>query len=160
MGKFSERVARELTLYVRHVAWLNAVPRPAPGSKRAEIAAKAGEGAPSATRLDRLKAVGVKTPPLPPCPLPHVIGWLFEIGLQDSIGMGAAPLSWREINGWCDATGVDLSGWDRRLIRRLSVDYVGEARRAEDESCPSPWRAPVTAEERASEDARLRMVLG
>jgi hypothetical protein len=97
---------------------------------------------------------------MPPNPAPHIIDRLIEIGLTEAAGMGAVPVSWREINAWCERTRVDLLPWEARLIRRLSADYLAMSRKAESETCPPPWRAPVTEQERDSELARLRMVLG
>lgn len=74
--------------------------------------------------------------------------------------MGTAPLSWREINEWQTATGVALSSFEAKTIRKLSVEYVAESRRAESENCPPPWRAEVTDREREVAEAKLRMVLG
>jgi hypothetical protein len=73
--------------------------------------------------------------------------------------MGAGPVSWREINEWQRATGINLPAWEARLIRRLSSEYLAETRRAESENCPPPWRAEVTQREREVELARLQMVL-
>lgn len=74
--------------------------------------------------------------------------------------MGTAPLSWREINEWQAATGVALSPFEAKTIRKLSVEYVAESRRAESENCPPPWRAEITDREREVAEAKLRMVLG
>lgn len=106
-----------------------------------------------------MKADGI-TPPMPPNPLPQITGWLIEIGLSEAAGMGVVPLTWREIEAWTAQTGVELTPWQSRLIRRLSADYIGESRRAELETCPAPWRAPVTQQQVATEVDRLRMVLG
>lgn len=137
------------------MAWLGAVPKPPAGSKRARRA----DSAPRLSRLEQLKRDGI-TPAMPPNPAPHIIGWLTEIGLVSAAGMGAGPIAWQEIVAWQVATGVVLPAWTARLIRRLSVAYVAMSRKAEDETCPPPWRAPVTERERAIEEARLRMVLG
>ncbi|HEX7856089.1 MAG TPA: hypothetical protein VF503_20605 [Sphingobium sp.] len=153
MGKVSRRLANGLILYVRYMAWLNATPKPPPGSKRA----KAEEEEPRVSRLARMK-LGKASPPMPPNPAQHIIDRLIEMGISEAAGMGVVALSWREINAWCDGTRIDLSPWERRLIRKLSVEYVAESRRAEDETCPSPWRAPVTKRERELEEERLRMV--
>jgi hypothetical protein len=110
-------------------------------------------------RIDELKKSGV-TPPMPPNPAPHIIDRLIEVGLSEAAGMGAVPLSWREIDAWQRNTGTDLPPWEARLLRRLSSDYLAMSRKAEDENCPPPWNAPVTDRERDSEVARLRMVLG
>ncbi|WP_347271797.1 phage tail assembly chaperone [Rhizorhabdus histidinilytica] len=97
---------------------------------------------------------------MPPNPSPIFLQCLMEIGLFQANGMGISPTSWAEIDAWSRMTDVRLAPWQARLIRQLSVDYVAESRRAEDEHCPPPWRAPVTAEEVNSEEARLRAVLG
>ncbi|UAK26553.1 hypothetical protein K8P63_07025 [Sphingomonas nostoxanthinifaciens] len=106
-----------------------------------------------------MKRHGVE-PEMPVNPAPHIINRLIEVGLVEAAGMGASPMSWREINDWQRATGVDLSAWEARLLRRLSSEYLAEGRRAESENCPPPWRAPVTAREREVEQAQLMTVLG
>lgn len=97
---------------------------------------------------------------MPPNPLPHFVAWFVEIGISESKGMGASPLSWREINEWQRATGVELSPWEAKLIRRLSTEYLAEGRKAESENHPAPWRAEVTKREREIEQQRLVRVLG
>ena len=136
------------------MAWLHATPKPDPRSKRAKI-----DDAPKVSRVDRMKKDGV-SPQMPPNPAPHISDRLVEIGLVEANGMGASPLSWREIDAWCARTGVELLPWEARLIRRLSVVYVAEGRRAESENAAPPWRAEVTPREWQLEEARLRMVLG
>lgn len=97
---------------------------------------------------------------MPPNPMPHIIARWIEIGMTEGGGMAPAALSWREINEWQRATGVSLGTWEARTIRALSVAYIAESRRAEDETCPPPWKPHVTLRERETEEARLRMVLG
>lgn len=97
---------------------------------------------------------------MPPNPVPSITENLMDIGLSEAAGMGAAPLSWKEIDAWCNRTGVDLPPWEARLIRKLSVEYIAESRRAESDTCPPPWRAEVTQREIETEEARLRLVLG
>ena len=137
------------------MAWLGAVPKPPEGSKRA----KANAPVSTLTRLDRMKKDRIE-PQMPPNPAPHIIARLTEIGLTESNGMGASPLSWREIEAWQRNTHVRLAPWEARLMRHLSLEYVGESRRAESENCPAPFRAEVTQREREVEEANLRMVLG
>lgn len=136
------------------MAWLNATPKPPEGSKRA----KAGQG-PTISRLEQLKKSKLPVP-LPPNPAPHIVDWLVEIGLTEAAGMGAAPISWQAIHAWQVMTGAHIAPWEARLLRRLSVDYLAESRRAESENCPPPWRAPVSPQERDLEVRRLQMVLG
>lgn len=100
------------------------------------------------------------TPKMPPNPAPHLISRLTEIGITESGGMGPAPLSWREIEAWQRLTNVQIAPWEARLMRKLSLEYLAESRRAESENCPAPYRAEVTQREREVEEATLRMVLG
>jgi hypothetical protein len=137
------------------MAWLHATPKPAEGTKRARLAERQSK----LSRLDRLKADGI-TPQMPPNPAPHIVERLVEIGLSEATGMSASPLSWREILAWQEATGVPLTPWEARLIKRLSTAYLAEGRKAESENCPPPWRTKVTQREREVEQARLEMVLG
>lgn len=99
-------------------------------------------------------------PQMPPNPVPHVIVRLIEIGITETTGMGPAPLSWREIQAWQSATNVRLPPWETRLIRALSLAYMGESAKAENENCPSPMRAEITERDREVEEVKLRMVLG
>jgi hypothetical protein len=137
------------------MAWLHAVPKPPEGSRRA----KHGDQAARISRLDSLKKDKVP-PPLPPNPVPHIMERLIEIGLTEATGTGSAPLSWRELSAWQANTGVTLAAWEARLLRKLSVAYLSESRRAEDENCPPPWRAEVTEQEVVAAEKALRLVLG
>lgn len=103
--------------------------------------------------------LGGSLPPMPFNPAPIVIERLMEVGLFEANGMGITPISWPTIDAWCRCTRLDLSPWAVRLLRRLSADYVAESRRADDETAPSPWRAPVMKSEADLEEARLLAVL-
>jgi hypothetical protein len=137
------------------MAWLGATPKPPPGSKRAKHADEAA----AVSRVEQMKKDGI-TPSMPPNPAPHVVHRLVEMGITEANGMGASPLSWREIRAWQESTAVDLAPWEARLMRHLSTAYLAESRRAESENCPPPWRAEVTEREREIEQAKLEMVLG
>lgn len=154
MGKFQRRVARELTIYVRALAWLNAVPKPAEGTARARHGR--GEKITRMEAMERRKIV----PRMPPNTMPHIVARLVEIGVSEAAGMGVVPLSWREIDAWCARTGIDLSPWEARLIRALSAEHVAWSRKAESENCPAPWRVEVTKSEKDAELAALQSVLG
>jgi hypothetical protein len=100
------------------------------------------------------------SPPMPPNPAPHLIERLIEIGLSEAAGMSAVPVSWQSIDAYQRNTGIILSAWEARLIRRLSSDYLAMSRKAENETCPPPWKAPVTDRQCDLELVRLRQVLG
>ena len=91
---------------------------------------------------------------MPPNPAPSLLAWLLELGITESGGMGPVPLSWREIAEWTRLSGIELPPWQVRLLRNLSVAYIAESRRAEEELCAPPWgRDPLEA-------MRMRAVLG
>ncbi|TCQ04114.1 hypothetical protein [Sphingomonas sp. PP-CC-3A-396] len=137
------------------MAWLHATPKPDARSRR-------GREEPATARLSRIDDLKRKkiNPPMPPNPAPHITDWLIEMGLTEAAGMGAVPISSRELAAWQDNTSVRLAPWEARLIRELSKAYLAEGRIAESETCPPPWRAPVTQRELDIEESQLRMVLG
>lgn len=137
------------------MAWLNAAPKPPPGTKRA--AAK--DVPPLISRIDQMKRDKI-VPQMPPNPAPHMIDRLVEIGLTEAAGMGAGPITWQSIDAWCNRACIDLAPWESRLLRNLSVAYLAEGRKAESENCPPPWRADITEREKEIELARLMAVLG
>lgn len=139
------------------MAWLHAMPKPPQGTQRAIEAAKPGQPAPQ-TRLEEMKSRNIE-PQMPPNPAPHIITWLIDMGITGSTGMGKIALSWTEIDAWRRMTGLNIDPWVARLIRHLSSVYISEGRKAEDETCPPPWRAEVTQREKQLEGALLRAVL-
>lgn len=143
-----------MTLFVRQMAWLAATPKPPAGSNRE----KAGLGA-KISRAEKMKKDGV-TPQMPPNPLPHIIDRLIEIGLTEPAGMGMAPISWQTLDAWANRTNLDISPWEARLLRHLSVAYLGEFNRAGVETCPPPMRVKVTQRDAEIERAELRALLG
>lgn len=110
--------------------------------------------------METMRRNGIKHPPMPANPAPHFTDWLVEMGLSEAAGMGATPLTWKEIAAWCERTCVDLLPWEARLMRRLSADYLAESRRAEAAACPPPWLAPATEATIAAEMRVLDAVLG
>lgn len=97
---------------------------------------------------------------MPPNPAPHITDRLIEIGLSEAAGMGAVPITWREISAWRENVGVWITPWEARLLRKLSAAYLAESRKAERETCPPPSRIRMTKQHREIEDAELRSVLG
>lgn len=136
------------------MAWLNATPKPPAGTKRAAV-----DQAKAISRIENMKRNGI-VPALPANPFPHIIDRLVEIGLTEAAGMGAGPVTWQSIRAWQEVLGIRLSRWEARMIRKLSVEYLAESRRAESENCPAPWRTEITDREKQVELQSLRMVLG
>lgn len=99
-------------------------------------------------------------PPLPRNPAPLIIQRWRDIGPTEHGAMGVGPISWQAIADWQKSMRVQLSRWEQRMIRALSVEYLAEGHRAESENCPPPWRGKISEREREVELERLRSVLG
>lgn len=139
------------------MAWLQATPKPDPRTKRGKAADD--EAAPRLSRIAQFKADKI-VPGMPPNPAPHITDRLIEIGLTGTGAMTAVPLSWGEIDAWCNRTSIDLEPWEARLISRLSKAYVNQLHASEDEHCPPPFQWKVTAREREVAEEKLMAVLG
>jgi len=70
----------------------------------------------------------------------YLLEYLFEIGPVMASGGGPAPVTHGEIAAWCDLTGIELSVWEARTLRRLSCDYLSESYRAEKADRAAPWQ--------------------
>lgn len=140
---------------MRQLAWLHATPKPPRGSKRHD----AMGASPMLSRLEQMKEDKI-VPQLPRNPAPLIIQRWREIGPVEAAGTGTGPISWQSIHIWQQGMRLRLDRWEARLIRKLSIEYLAEGRRAESENCPPPLRAKVTERQREVELDRLRMVLG
>lgn len=87
-----------------------------------------------------------------PGPADHVLGYLYEIGPVAHGGMGPAPIGHAEIEAWQGNTGIELTAWEARTLRRLSLDYIAASRQAEEPGCQPPWddRPPQERREKIS----------
>lgn len=128
MGKFYESICEELSLWVRQMAWLSAVPEKTnPKDKREPV-----------SRIDAMKA-RAEDPLLPPNPASYLTDWLFEIGPTMPTGMGAVPITFGDMIDWQAVVGVEILPWEARVLRRLSIAYVNESYRATKADCPLPY---------------------
>lgn len=72
-----------------------------------------------------------------------MVDYLFDVGPVMGGGMSAAAITWEEINEWQDATGIELSAWEARTLRRLSVAFVAATQAAEEPDCKPPYADPA-----------------
>ena len=64
------------------------------------------------------------TPDMPPTNAGgYLVAYLFEVGPTMASGMGMGPVTHQEIAAWQSLTGIPLTPWDARAIRRLSIEY-------------------------------------
>ncbi len=148
LAGFFESLAGDLSLWVRHAAWLNAVPERADNDKSKK---------PNVSRREALEKDGDEAPEMPPIDAAYLIGYLWEIGPSVAAGMGSGPISHTEIESWQRNTGIELNAWEARTLRRLSMDYVSESQKATAIDAEAPWQESpdvIEAPNRAAEDMR------
>lgn len=78
---------------------------------------------------------------MPPCEALYLVGYLFEVGPTVAAGMGDGPLSHVEIDAFQRNTGIELTAWEARTLRRLSQDYAAQSHKSLARDCPPPWEA-------------------
>lgn len=94
---------------------------------------------------------------MPECTAQYVAAYLFEIGPVLHGGMGDYPLTHSELRAWMDNTGVELTAWEARTIRRLSMEYLSEQQRATTLGAAAPWQdAPYVKVDPAEQVIRLQ----
>lgn len=69
----------------------------------------------------------------------YLIGYLYEIGPTMAAGMGNGPVAFSEIQAWQQLSGIALTPWEARTLRRLSNDYACESHAATKADCPPPY---------------------
>ena len=76
----------------------------------------------------------------------YLIDWLFDIGVSMHTGMGSVPISWQEIESW--GKDLDLSPWEKKMLRDLSTEYVSYSQKASEPDCPQPFFRYISEEQR------------
>lgn len=69
----------------------------------------------------------------------YILDFLFEVGPTMAVGMGSAPLTFAEIEAWQRMVGIELSPFEAKLLRSLSVAYLDESYAATKRDCPPPY---------------------
>jgi hypothetical protein len=132
VGKFHQGLGEELSLYVRHCAWLNATPE-----KEAQ------------SRFLRMKADGIE-PEMPEISAEYLIGYLWEVGPTVPGPSGEVRITNTELRHWQENSGITLQPWECRILRRLSSDYVNECYAAAKPEAKPPfgelYRSPKLSE--------------
>lgn len=125
-----------MALYVRHSAWLDAIPE------------QEGKGKLPANTVSRRKAMEKKGTSIEMPPLDcgdYLIRHLYDIGPTVAAGMGSGPVTYSEIEAWQRVTGIHLLPWEAGLLRRLSGEYASESFAATKRDRPAPFASPLVA---------------
>jgi hypothetical protein len=97
--------------------------------------------------LRGMEANGVE-PSMPDNPAPYLTRWLLEIGPSVPAGMGEGVIGWQDMAAWERLTGVELSPWEARTLRRMSQAFVNQRSDARKANCPEPFAEPEAVAKR------------
>lgn len=154
--KFCEACFDELSLFVRQLAWLHAVPE----QPTRKVSDKRREARKS--RWEQMQKDGIAADLPDAGAAEYLIGYLFEVGPAMQGGMASAVVTYEEMRAWMRTAGVELSPWEARTLRRLSNTYVAESHLATAPSCPPPFSgtAAISSERRAIVAKKLEAYFG
>ncbi len=155
MDKFYERCAGQLIAYVQFWAWLHTPPKIEPQQTLKNTKAQQ-----TPSRLQKSRSELGDVGYMPDMPdvegLENVIDYFFECGPALFGSSGPLPLSHCEIAAWKENTGRELSPWEAKLLRQMSIEFVDWSAKAKDPSCLSPIAEPeLTAEARDNVSQRV-----
>lgn len=77
----------------------------------------------------------------------HLVELWHNSGMYSNGGMGAAPLTWQELNSYCSLLSIELTEWEAAQIMTMSRSYVSWLRKGEDPMMPAPYTREETEEE-------------
>lgn len=105
-----------------------------------------------------MRADGQK-PVMPDAGLDYLVDIFLEAGPTMPTGMGPAPLSHSEIWAFQVNSGARLTPWEAQTLRRLSLEWIAESKRAEDPNAAPPYFRLARAR-REDVDRRIDEALG
>lgn len=86
----------------------------------------------------------------------YLIGYLLDAGPSVAGAMGAGPLTSGHLLHWQQETGINLSPWEARTLRRLSIVWLNEQHQAEKRAAQAPWRPVDSKPEMSDTQAAIR----
>jgi hypothetical protein len=69
----------------------------------------------------------------------YLLELFFNSGQCIQTGMGLAPLSWQEIQAFIEVNELDLTLFERDIIKKMSEAYCAESHKATDPQRPAPY---------------------
>jgi hypothetical protein len=132
-------------LYARQLAFLGATPEKSKYS-RFEMA----QGNHLGQRDEDGNLIEIATEiqlPEIPGPWSHLLAIFSLSGQALQSGMGLTPLSWLEIKAFIDVNELDITLWERELLKRMSEAYCAEYHKASDPKRPAPYTPEVEENE-------------
>ena len=131
---------------MRHMAWLHAVPE---GSKNSRLKSfKDFDENSSFLKLPNIEGAE------------YLVALLSEVGFVQHTGMGATSIPWTEIDSWLRCTQLNLSVWEKLVLKEMSEVYASQLITSTDKNHPAPYIPEVddTEERRTHVANKLRSV--
>lgn len=69
------------------------------------------------------------------------------LGLCLNGSMGSIPLTWSEVNAFCNSSGYKLNGWESEQLIKMSRDYCYMLSKGKSVDCPAPYQKGFDTEE-------------
>lgn len=77
----------------------------------------------------------------------YLLGYFYLSGQATQTGMGLVPLSWQEIKAFREENELEITLWERELLKKMSEAYCTEYSRASDPKRPAPYAPEQDPEE-------------
>ena len=135
----TEALKESLTLYVRHFAWLQAVPE-----KQKE----------QRFRILESESSGLTELPEIPIGAEMYIDDLSDMGFCAPSGFGLSALSYTDIKAWADLRRIDLQPCEAQLLHSLSTAYANQFNISDKADCEPPYAKMSKEEVRQAELVR------
>ena len=84
---------------------------------------------------------------------PLMVSVFREIGLANSSGMQLTPISFSELDAYCNRMKTDLTPWESITLIGMSRQYVNYLNKGTDKNCQSPWNDRSDEAIKANDDA-------
>ena len=140
-------------MYVRHLAWLRAVPDDVNPTGTHKIS----------QRFSRLDVMNKREIPVE---MPDVEGyellleWLAELGYSDRGLNGLDPLTYSDVQAWSEVSENSLTPWMKIMLVDLSRDYCHQANISLDSKCKAPYETTIEDDDlivmRQTVDTKIR----
>jgi hypothetical protein len=95
--------------------------------------------------------VEVNLPEIHPAFL-HLQALFFRSGQCSQTGYGLIPLSWQEIQSFIEVNELELTLFEKQMLRKMSEAYCSEYSKAKDIRCPAPY-TPERKEDEVEDEA-------
>lgn len=73
----------------------------------------------------------------------HLKELFFISGQVMQSGHGLLPLTWQELKAFIEVNELELTIWERQVIKKMSDAYCAEYSRSSDPNRPAPYRPQV-----------------